>query len=395
MKTRFDVGQASRLSHYSNGPLERKTGVRKRETGATPVLLLLLLLTLDVQPSTFAQGGLTPPGTPEPTMKTLQEIWDKIGALQTTANSQKQQIRVLQLQNSLLMESTGVPLAWQFLTVDSLPNVGEYTSLAFAPDGQPAISYYDSSDDDLKYAIFNGTNWQLTAVDTNGNVGQHTSLAFAADGQPAISYYDVSNLDLKYAAYDGTNWQFTIVDTNSAQYSSLAFTPSGQPAIGYVGSGGVRYAVFNGTTWQTSIADPAGGQFTSLAFTPGGQPAISACDVGDLRYAVFNGATWTNSIVDSGPNPFFAGPYSSLAFGPDGQPAIAYRADVTASINSLKFARFNGSTWTLGTVASGKDYQFPSLAFGPDGQPAIAYHETGPGTIGLVLARKGIFIPVP
>ena len=36
--------------------------------------LALLLSTLAFQLSTFAQGGLTPPGAPGPTMKTLQQI---------------------------------------------------------------------------------------------------------------------------------------------------------------------------------------------------------------------------------------------------------------------------------------------------------------------------------
>lgn len=44
MKTRRNVGQASRLSRSSNQPLERKTGFTKLETGATPVLLWLALL---------------------------------------------------------------------------------------------------------------------------------------------------------------------------------------------------------------------------------------------------------------------------------------------------------------------------------------------------------------
>jgi hypothetical protein len=36
-------------------------------------------------------------------------------------------------------------------------------------------------------------------VDSAGSVGGHTSLAFGPDGQPAISYYDASNGDLKFA----------------------------------------------------------------------------------------------------------------------------------------------------------------------------------------------------
>jgi hypothetical protein len=59
MKTQVNVGQASRLSHNSNQPLERNLLPERTETGATPVLpwRALLLSTLLYQPSTsFAQS---------------------------------------------------------------------------------------------------------------------------------------------------------------------------------------------------------------------------------------------------------------------------------------------------------------------------------------------------
>jgi hypothetical protein len=52
---------------------------------------------------------------------------------------------------------------------------------------------------DLKFARYNGTAWNSTTVDAAGLVGTYTSLAFGPDGQPAISYYDGTNRDLKFA----------------------------------------------------------------------------------------------------------------------------------------------------------------------------------------------------
>ena len=90
-------------------------------------------------------------------------------------------------------------LPWTLTTVDSAGDAGQFTSLAFTPGGQPAISSYDVTNGDLKYAVFNGSTWTLTTADSSGDVGFHSSLAFTPAGQPAISYYDILNGDLKYA----------------------------------------------------------------------------------------------------------------------------------------------------------------------------------------------------
>ena len=68
-------------------------------------------------------------------------------------------------------------------------DVGKWdTSLALDGAGNPAISYYDRTNEDLKYAKWNGTSWDIETVDSAGNVGYDTSLALDGAGNPAISY---------------------------------------------------------------------------------------------------------------------------------------------------------------------------------------------------------------
>ena len=87
-------------------------------------------------------------------------------------------------------------------TVDTR-GVGQYSSLAFSPEGEPAISYYPSrmhgagAPNGLKYAVYNGASWVIRIVDSAGGAGAPTSLAFSPGGQPAISYE--ANGDLRYA----------------------------------------------------------------------------------------------------------------------------------------------------------------------------------------------------
>ncbi|MGH2544495.1 MAG: Ig-like domain-containing protein, partial [Ardenticatenaceae bacterium] len=89
---------------------------------------------------------------------------------------------------------------WHSELVDSAGDVGYSSSIAEV-GGQPAISYYDAANGDLKYARYDGAAWQVELVDSTGDVGPDSSLA-VVNGQPAISFYDTTNQDLKYAHYD-------------------------------------------------------------------------------------------------------------------------------------------------------------------------------------------------
>ena len=267
---------------------------------------------------------------------------------------------------------------WDITVVDSAGYVGRQTSLTILPSGQPAISYFDFTNEDLKYAWYDGSTWQTTTVDSVGNVGWYTSLAILPSGQSAISYWDFTNTDLKYAWYDGNVWQSTIVDSNGqvGSYTSLVVLPSGYSAISYLDStnGDLKYAWYDGSTWETATVDSTGwvGQHTSMAILPSGYPAISYYDATnkDLKYAWYDGSAWETTTVDS---TGIVGVSTSLAILPSGYPAISY---YDATNKDLKYAWYDGSTWQTATVDSTKSADVsPSLAILPSGQPAISYFD--------------------
>jgi hypothetical protein len=214
-------------------------------TAFTVTLVILITCT-----RSFAQGELAPAGAPAPTMKSLQDIWERINANQAATESMLTEhrdatIAALQAENAALKEqnatiqqllaSLGLDLPWQTTTIDHVGFVGDYNSLSFDPSGNPAISYHDVTNEDLKYASFDGQDWATQTIDHVGNVGDYNSLSFDPSGNPAISYYDETNLDLKYALFDGQDWSTQTIDHVGfvGVYTSLSFDPSGNPAISY------------------------------------------------------------------------------------------------------------------------------------------------------------------
>jgi hypothetical protein len=313
---------------------------------------------------------------------------------------------------------------WWTTEVDDSGDVGGYTSLVIFPTDhpepnlqcRPAISYYDWGNGDLKFAWVYGTEWHTAVIAETENVGQYTSLAiFPADhanpawrGQPAISYFDDTNDDLKYAWHEDdydfeTGWQTTIVDgqgeVNAGSHTSLAILPSGRsllldfdgersdlaamPVISYHASTpayDLKFAWFDGEAWRSVVVDDvaSAGYYTSMVILPSGDPAISYFyhNWNDTRvkYARFQAFGWRVSTADQSR---IAGVYTSMAILPaTGQPAISYLADWPDY--DLVYAEHQADdTWQTHIVDDDRG-AWTSLAILPgSGEPAISYSGGG------------------
>lgn len=81
---------------------------------------------------------------------------------------------------------------WSTEIVDETTWCGMHCSLAFTPDGFPAIAYFDEESHSgryhhfLKYAEFNGLMWINESAEEEGDVGRFNSLWFDSRGVPNI-----------------------------------------------------------------------------------------------------------------------------------------------------------------------------------------------------------------
>jgi len=145
--------------------------------------------------------------------------------------------------------------------VDTPGVVGDFNDIALDESVFPPmshISYYDTTNGDLKYAKRTGaTSWQIDVVDSAGNVGQCTSIALDSSGKPHISYYDETNQDLKYAYLDDSGWHTQTVDSagNVGLFTSLALDANDQPHIAYidVDNGDLIYAHLGSFTMRVYL----------------------------------------------------------------------------------------------------------------------------------------------
>ena len=73
--------------------------------------------------------------------------------------------------------------------------------MGFTSDNTPYIAYHDASNGALKVAYKQNNQWYTEFVDgeDGANVGQHADLAIGNDDRVHITYADTTNALIKYA----------------------------------------------------------------------------------------------------------------------------------------------------------------------------------------------------
>jgi hypothetical protein len=181
-------------------------------------------------------------------------------------------------------------------SVNKSPVVYEFgTSIAIDGNDQPAISYYDDTEQRLVFATLDAGGWSLQIVDDEGDAGRYSSLVYDNDGNPHISYYvATSDTDgtVRHAWSNGSSWQIEDVDdldnvqmghTGARKITSLAIGPDGAIHIAYTDRGRVTYGVRDGSGWSLQDveidSESSLGQLVELAVDGDGKPFLTWFEV--------------------------------------------------------------------------------------------------------------------
>jgi hypothetical protein len=140
--------------------------------------------------------------------------------------------------------------------VDSDGSVGQGSSIAIGVNGNPIISYTSATNFDLKVVVCKNPTCSgateidrsiNTIIDSDGSVIGLTSITIGTNGNPIISYYHYTNQNLKVAACKNSTCSGATESDRStnnyldsigrfAGYDSIAIGANGNPIISYYDS---------------------------------------------------------------------------------------------------------------------------------------------------------------
>lgn len=264
----------------------------------------------------------------------------------------------------------------------------DYTSIAVDESDNVHVVFGDDSDGQyLRYAVFDGERWDISSVVTVG-YQNYPSLALDTSGNPAISFYDSENYDLKVAVKNGTEWEVQTVPKAGKQvgmYPDMALDSQSNPHLVYTGQDGraIKYASKTEGEWKISeivpYETPPENYFfraPSLALDQDDLPVVVFPFNSELLYATLLNDTWqfeaispdlevqecdlTTDMSDMSHVAFTAYDYESTTSG--------------STARDVLYAEKMQSGWSVEKVDDGEIYS-PKIVIDSEGNVSILYYD--------------------
>ncbi|HEX4745953.1 MAG TPA: IPT/TIG domain-containing protein [Gaiellaceae bacterium] len=338
--------------------------------------------------------------------------------------------------------------AWECAVVDDAAghDVGFETDIAFTSDGAAWVSYQDTTSDDLRVAhtcAAAPSGWCVEVVDSTRQVGGYSAIAVENDA-PLVTYWDSANDDLRWArragggvSCDAAGWDCGVVDSGTvgAYANDLAVDSVGRAwaAYRYSGSGTgpkaaklvVAMHVGTGGTgcgrgsseWTCVPVARTGnvGLDTGIAFDSTGNAWVHYWNSQNLNLARLDpggtasrcdvAADWSCSTIHDASDSL--GEYGAIAFDVEGSPWVVYYG---AAATNAYVAHYVGngagggcgaggsSDWSCSTLDGTGDVGafWMGIATNPvTGKPWVSYFDRGNGALKVAVLHGTTEPPPP
>jgi hypothetical protein len=261
---------------------------------------------------------------------------------------------------------------WNYEVVDNAREVGKCTSFVLDSNDKLHISYFDDTNNILKYATNASGSWVIETVDSGESLGRYSSIAIDSHDKVYISYRDELVLGweshLKYATNASGSWVIETVDSEGfvGERTSIALDLDNKIHIGYTFLSHLKYATNASGLWVTEIVDSEGYVVdrTSLSLDTQNKAHISYNNSNrTLKYATNASGFWMTETVDS---EGYVGKDSSISLDSkdkvhisywDGNDTLAYTTNASGSWvkETLDNDAGNGDTYNTSIVLDQQD----------------------------------------
>ena len=196
---------------------------------------------------------------------------------------------------------------WQEMTIASTNDYGSYSAIVLDDDDDARIACYYTSAARVVHYTQTVEGWIPLVVDLSGDVGRHIEYALDSNDHGRMSYYDDTNNFLRFTYWDGDSWEKIAADENDqpgATGISLTIDDSDTSHIAYSADYEVRCASISADGSSTSVqtVTELGGLHVSIAADSDDILHLAFIDdEGHLRYCSNDGTGWVldPEVIDS------------------------------------------------------------------------------------------------